>query len=54
LFIRVNPSDFSIQKTLGVYNEYGYQNMLNELEYVDGKIFANIYLLLLSSDNYGA
>jgi glutamine cyclotransferase len=39
----VNPSDFSIQKTLGVYNEYGYQNMLNELEYVDGKIFANIY-----------
>ena len=39
----VNPNDFSIQKTLGVYNEYGYQNMLNELEYVDGKIFANIY-----------
>lgn len=39
----VNPKDFSIQKTLGVYNEYGYQNMLNELEYVDGKIFANIY-----------
>ncbi|MFM2015723.1 MAG: hypothetical protein RIQ51_1213 [Bacteroidota bacterium] len=39
----VNPKDFSIQKTLGVYNEYGYQNMLNELEYVDGKVFANIY-----------
>ena len=39
----VNPSDFSIQKTLGVFNEYGYQSMLNELEYVDGKIFANIY-----------
>ena len=39
----VNPTDFSIQKTLGVYNEYGYQSMLNELEYVDGKIFANIY-----------
>ncbi|MFM7720978.1 MAG: glutaminyl-peptide cyclotransferase [Sediminibacterium sp.] len=39
----VNPVDFSIQKTLGVYNEYGYQSMLNELEYVDGKIFANIY-----------
>jgi glutamine cyclotransferase len=39
----VNPTDFSIQKTLGVYNEFGYQNMLNELEYVDGKIFANIY-----------
>lgn len=39
----VNPNDFSIQKTLGVYNEYGYQSMLNELEYVDGKVFANIY-----------
>ncbi len=39
----VNPKDFSIQKTLGVYNEYGYQSMLNELEYVDGKVFANIY-----------
>lgn len=39
----VNPADFSIQTTLGVYNEYGYQSMINELEYVDGKIFANIY-----------
>jgi glutamine cyclotransferase len=39
----VNPSDFTIQKTLGVFNEFGYQSMLNELEYVDGKIFANIY-----------
>ncbi len=39
----VNPADFTIQKTVGVYNEYGYQSMLNELEFVDGKIFANIY-----------
>ena len=39
----VNPKDFSIQKTLGVFNEYGYQSMLNELEYVDGKVFTNIY-----------
>jgi len=39
----VNPSDFTIQKTVGVFNEYGYQSMLNELEYVDGKLFANIY-----------
>ena len=39
----VNPKDFSIQKTLGVFNQYGYQSMLNELEYVDGKVFANIY-----------
>jgi hypothetical protein len=39
----VDPTNFSIQRTLGVFNEYGYQSMLNELEYVDGKIFANIY-----------
>ena len=39
----VNPTDLSIQKTVGIYNEYGYQSMLNELEYVNGKIFANIY-----------
>ena len=39
----VNPTDFSIQKTLGVFNQYGYQSMLNELEFVDGKIFANLY-----------
>lgn len=39
----VSPTDFSIQKTLGIFNQYGYQSMLNELEYVDGKIFANIY-----------
>ena len=39
----VDPTNFSIQRTIGVFNEYGYQSMLNELEYVDGKIFANIY-----------
>ena len=39
----VDPNNFSIQKTLGVFNQYGYQSMINELEYVDGKIFANIY-----------
>ena len=39
----VDPTNFSIQRTLGVFNQYGYQSMLNELEYVDGKIFANIY-----------
>jgi glutamine cyclotransferase len=39
----VNPTNFSIQSTLGVFNEFGYQSMLNELEYVNGKIFANIY-----------
>lgn len=40
----VNPEDFSIQKTLGVYNKFGYVSDINELEYYDGKIAANIYL----------
>lgn len=39
----VDPVSFTIQKTLGVYHQYGYQSMLNELEYVNGKIFANVY-----------
>ena len=39
----VDPSNFSIQKTVGVFHQYGYQSMINELEYVEGKIFANIY-----------
>lgn len=40
----VNPSNFSVSKTLGVYNNYGYVSNINELEYVDGKIYANVYL----------
>ena len=39
----VNPEDFSIQRTIGVYNNYGYVSDINELEYVDGKLYANIY-----------
>lgn len=39
----VDPNNFEIQKTLGVFHQYGYQSMLNELEYVDGKIYANVY-----------
>lgn len=39
----VDPNSFAIQKTIGVYNNYGYVSDINELEYVDGKIFANIY-----------
>ena len=39
----VDPNTFAIQKTIGVYNNYGYVSDINELEYVDGKIFANIY-----------
>ena len=39
----VDPNTFTIKKTIGVYNNYGYVSDINELEYVDGKIFANIY-----------
>lgn len=39
----VDPENFEIKKTLGVYHQFGYQSMINELEYVNGKIFANIY-----------
>jgi glutamine cyclotransferase len=39
----VNPTNFEIERTIGVYHQYGYQSMLNELEYINGKIFANIY-----------
>lgn len=40
----VNPEDFSIQRTLGVYNKFGYVSDINELEWINGKIAANIYL----------
>jgi glutamine cyclotransferase len=39
----VNPLNFSIQKTIGVFDNYGYTTNINELEWVNGKIFANIY-----------
>jgi glutamine cyclotransferase len=39
----VDPASFAIKKTIGVYNNYGYVSDINELEYVEGKIFANIY-----------
>ena len=39
----INPDDFSIVKTLQVANNNGFRTLLNELEYIDGKIFANIY-----------
>jgi glutamine cyclotransferase len=39
----VNPNNFSIQKTIGVYNNYGYISNINELEFVKGYLVANIY-----------
>ncbi len=40
----VDPTTFAVQKTLGVYNNYGYVSNINELEWVDGKIYANVYM----------
>lgn len=40
----VNPDNFTIQKTLGIYNQFGYVSDINELEFFDGKIAANLYL----------
>lgn len=40
----VNPTTFNIEKTLGISDNNGYVGNLNELEWVDGKIYANIYM----------
>ena len=39
----VNPDTFKIERTLGVVNNNGYVAMINELEYVDGYLYANIW-----------
>lgn len=39
----VDPTNFSIKKTLGVFNGSGYVNYINELEFANGKIYANLY-----------
>ncbi len=39
----LSPKDYSIKKILQVYNNSGKQTYLNELEYVDGIIYANIF-----------
>jgi glutamine cyclotransferase len=40
----INPETFKIERTLGVSDNNGYIDSINELEYVDGYIYANIYL----------
>lgn len=40
---RLNPSDLSEQGHIEVYTEKGKIPSLNELEWIEGKIFANIY-----------
>jgi glutaminyl-peptide cyclotransferase len=39
----VNPETFKIERTLGVTNNNGYVSMINEMEWVDGAIYANIW-----------
>jgi glutamine cyclotransferase len=39
----VNPETFKIERTLGVVNNNGYVSLVNELEYVDGYLYANIW-----------
>jgi glutaminyl-peptide cyclotransferase len=39
----LNPTDLQIVKTLPIQNSYGLQREINELEYVDGFIYANIF-----------
>lgn len=38
-----NPETFEISHTLEVYNNQGPINYLNELEYINGKIYANVW-----------
>lgn len=39
----VNPETFKIERTLGVSNNNGYVSNINELEWVDGAIYANVW-----------
>ena len=39
----VNPETFKIERTLGVFDNNGYVDSINELEYVDGYLYANIW-----------
>ena len=39
----LNPNDYSVVKTVQVANNKGVINNLNELEYIDGTIYANVY-----------
>lgn len=43
IYVR-NPEGFQVEKTLQVYNHEGAQTMLNELEFIDGLLYANIYM----------
>ena len=38
-----NPTTFAIERTIEVYDNEGPIDKINELEYINGKIYANIY-----------
>lgn len=38
-----DPSNFALKKTIEVYSNMGPVKFLNELEYIEGKIYANVY-----------
>ncbi len=38
-----DPANFSILRTIEVYDDQGPIQQINELEYIDGKIYANVY-----------
>lgn len=40
----MEPNGFTEIRRIEVYDNYGPQKMLNELEYIDGKIYANVYM----------
>jgi len=40
----VNPDDFRLKSTIGVTENGSLVSYLNELEYVDGFVFANVYM----------
>ena len=40
----LDPVTFKTIKTVGVYDNNGYVANVNELEYLNGKLFANVYL----------
>jgi glutaminyl-peptide cyclotransferase len=40
-----NPETFQTTKTIQVYDQVGPRVRINELEYVDGKIYANVWML---------
>lgn len=39
-----NPETFMVERTIEVYNHVGPQIALNELEYIDGLIYANVWM----------